>query len=768
LEPGHEAAGQPSKMMLQHASSRTWVRSALRIGERPQQRLDLPLFLCPLAGRMQFPVSSATQPVTAFRQASSLTHVHSGGFSRINTSCRYMHIQATQETTVTGPSEAAATPYPDLHASLPKQCTGCGALSQTVLPNQPGYFSLDRKAVRKHAGLETLKPVEPSTSAEDAIVESVIKKADKSELERQGVDLDELSSALMQSDPPRTSKPAKPPLCDRCHSLLHNRAGTPIMHPSVDSIHDTLLESPYKYNHVYHVLDAADFPMSLMPKIHQLLNLVPIRTRNRRSTGGHFHRGQKMELSFVITRADLLAPTKQQADRLLPYFREVLRDALGRHGRDLRLGNVSLVSAVRGWWTKEIKEDIWKRGGAAWLVGKANVGKSQLFEAIFPKGRMEWAPSRHQIAVDLYPAGKKETLIKPSRKEGEIEDPAIEELKQQLETLEKQDVDSDSMLTPAPEEVQYPEMPLVSDLPGTTASPIRVPYGNGRGEVIDLPGLERTTLDQHVREEHRSSLIMRHRIVPEQIVLKPGKSLILGGGLIRITPQDPALVMLAYSFTPIQPHLTATEKAIGLQAQTSEVNVDNIAVEGTGEKIKLARSVKLQWDVTREKTGPLTRRHAVGLSVDRLPYRVVAADILIDGVGWIEITAQVRTRDLFREDVAPKDEKQTGNEPPPEPTPAPEPELSALERLEGLNKPVKKPKREPRLPPRPLTDAVWPAVDVFSPEGKYISVRRPINGWELNKPKYNPASARSRPRKSMKGAKKLDKRRRREQEASWT
>ncbi|KAJ1338216.1 genetic interactor of prohibitins 3 [Microdochium nivale] len=754
-------------MMMMHraSSSRIWLRSAFHIAERPRG-LDLPVFLCPLPGRVPITSSKSYTPsrlLSKFHCASASASASTK--PRNQPPQRRIHISADQTTTVTPPVEPAGADFTTLNA-LPRQCTGCGALSQTVLPNQPGYFGLDRKAVRKYIGVEVGPAQEPASTVEEDIVQDVMSKVDQAELERQGVDFDELSSALMQSDPPRTSKPVKPPLCDRCHTLLHNRAGTPIMHPTIDSIHDTLLDSPYKYNHIYHVLDAADFPMSLMPKIRDLLELMPLRTRNRRSNPGRYQHGQKMEMSFVITRADLLAPTKQQADRLLPYLREVLRDALGRDGRDIRLGNISLVSAVRGWWTKEVKDDIWQRGGAAWLVGKANVGKSQLFESVFPKGRMEWAPTKHQIAVDLYPVGKKESLIKPSKQAGGREDPAIEQLKQQLEELEKQDVDSESMLTPAPPEVQFPEMPLVSDLPGTTASPIRVPYGNGRGEVIDLPGLERSTLDQHVREEFRPTLVMRSRVVPEQIVLKPGQSLILGGGLIRITPREPAPIMQAYSFTPIEPHLTATEKAIGLQAQTSEVRVDSIAVEGTGDKVKLAKTVELRWDVTKEKTGPLTRKNAIGLSVDRLPYRVVGADILIDGVGWIEVTAQVRTRNLYQQVVPPKNDSQSASPAEPEAGPEPEQQPSALERLEGLNKPAPKPKKQIRPISQPTSEPVWPVVEVFSPEGKYIAVRRPMNGWEVNKPKHNPASAKSRPRKSMKGAKRLEKQRRRQREAA--
>lgn len=94
-------------------------------------------------------------------------------------------------------------------------------------------------------------------------------------------------------------------------------------------------------------------------------------------------------MSFIITRSDLLAPKKEQVDSLMPYFIQVLRDALGSVGENVRLGNVRCVSAKRGWWTKELKADIWDRGGGGWMVGKVNVGKSHLFEVVFPKGRSE-------------------------------------------------------------------------------------------------------------------------------------------------------------------------------------------------------------------------------------------------------------------------------------------------------------------------------------------------------------------------------------------
>ena len=119
--------------------------------------------------------------------------------------------------------------------------------------------------------------------------------------------------------------------------------------------------------------------------------------------GSKFSRGRKMELSFIITRSDLLGHSKDKVDSLMPYLREVLRDALGRLGRNVRLGNVRCVSAKRNWWTTELKKEIFERGGAGWMVGKVNVGKSALFAEVFPKGHFSPTPPKHDITVRLSP-----------------------------------------------------------------------------------------------------------------------------------------------------------------------------------------------------------------------------------------------------------------------------------------------------------------------------------------------------------------------------
>lgn len=374
----------------------------------------------------------------------------------------------------------------------------------------------------------------------------------------------------------------------------------------------------------------------------------------------------------------------------MPYLIGVLRDALGSSAKDVRLGNIHCVSSKRGWWTANLKEDIWKRGGGGWMVGKVNVGKSNLFECVFPKGRNEKANF---------------TSLRGNILQGEIQSGTVENQTSISPDLEHDLLQGDALLPPAPVEQAFPVMPIVSLLPGTTASPIRLPFGGGRGELIDLPGLRRSDLEAYVADEHKSELVMQQRLRPEQYVLKPGQSLLLGN-LIRITPKTPEATVLAYPYVPFPGHVTSTEKAILIHTQQRDSCIPSLAKRGVGSSMSSAGAFQLKWDVTKKRAGPLTSQMAVGLKAEVLPFKVFSTDLLIEGCGWVELVAQVQKRDLIS--------------------------------LDNKND-------------RAIREH-FPEVEVFSPEGRHIGARQPMGAWLLGGRKPN--SRRVRPRRSMKGVKR--------------
>ncbi|GES61072.1 circularly permuted YqeH GTPase [Aspergillus terreus] len=553
---------------------------------------------------------------------------------------------------------------------LPICCPGCGAYAQTVEPNEPGYYSKTRKQTRKllsetkqvvHGeknGLDEgndlkAKGKEAANTIQQVIKESEISAAPKP---RHGAALESAAETASQY-----LEKSRPPaqVCDRCHDLIHHNRAVPAVSPSIYSIREYLDESPYKHNRIYHLIDAADFPMSLVDNIYEALAIQEQRSRNRRASTEKYRGGRKLPtITFVITRSDLLAPTKEQVDSKMEYMRSILREKLAQSDEDFRLGNVHMISAHRGWWTKKVKEEIRDHGGGVWVVGKANVGKSSFIEACFPKD----SKNLEKIA-ELVERREEESVVA-----------------NQQHAL---DLNSDGLLPPAPREDLYPVLPVVSSLPGTTVSPIRIPFGRSKGEMIDLPGLDRGELVDYVRDEYRRDVIMTKRKKPERYTIKPGQSLLLGGGLVRITPTHPDDVVTAACFLPIEAHITKTEKAVEMQAQTRIYPGENIMKDGTGELIMSAGTFDLKWDVTSSHL-PRSIAKAVedrGVKPPPLPYRVMSTDILIEGCGWVELTVQIRAKSTNPADGE---------------------------------------------TPRSL-----PQVEVFAPNGRHIAARRPIECWNF-------------------------------------
>lgn len=588
-------------------------------------------------------------------------------------------------------------------------CPGCGALAQTIEPRTPGYYTAARKAIDAYVLPHNAQRTEVRYAhAEEDVFTAAIERVDSTLL-----DALDISPSLMSRDQLRhkasSSSSPKIPLCDRCHLLLHHHEGQPITHPSLQSIHDTISDSPYKYNHIYHVLDAADFPMSLLPRIHHLLDIAPQRSKNRRSKHAGFHHGTKTELSFIITRSDLLAPTREAVDKLMPYLLQVLRAALGYAGTDVRLGNVRCVSAKRGWWTRELKADIWRRGGGGWMVGKVNVGKSSLFEVAFPKGIAE-SVNFDKVRAQARLSHSKENLDEDLETGDEF---VLDQLNEDL-GKKAQDVSTD-LLPPARSETLYPVMPTVSSLPGTTASPIRIPFGGGKGELIDLPGLARGNLEAFVEAEHRRTLMMKARLTPEQLVLRNDRALLLGG-LFRLEVVNLDVDVLAYPFVSLVPRLTSKIKADEMHSGL-RTSPNHIATAEAGARMTSAGRFKLKWDVTKLRAGPLTRASAVGLKASTLPFQVFSADILLEGIGWVELVAQVRRRARM---LIQTTRERTGDP-------------------IGANK-------EQDL------EIGLPEIEVFSPDGKFVGVRQPMNAWMLGGyGSRTKTGQKGRPRKSMAG-----------------
>ncbi|KAL5045238.1 hypothetical protein BDW71DRAFT_184534 [Aspergillus fruticulosus] len=554
-----------------------------------------------------------------------------------------------------------------IQAVLPLCCPGCGAYSQTVEPNEPGYYSKTRKQTRKllsDAQKESLG--EPATQDAVFTIQKAVEEAEIAPKPRRNILLENAADTVSQYLE-KSQSPVQ--VCDRCHNLLHHNKGVSAISPSIHSIGAYLDESPHKHNRIYHIIDAADFPMSLVDGIYEELGIQEQRSRNRRSATYKYKHGKKLPtISFVITRSDLLGPTKELVDSKMEFVRSVLREKLGISSEEFRLGNVHMISAYRGWWTKKVKEEMREHGGGIWVVGKANAGKSSFVQACIPKDSRTLEKMAEPIAR------RGEASPAPSPNDQPVSDP-------------------DSLLPPAPMEDLYPVLPIVSSLPGTTVSPIRIPFGRGKGEIIDLPGLDRGDLADYVLDEYKRDLIMIKRGKPERHTIKPGQSLLIGGGLVRITPLDPDVIVMAAAFIPIETHLTRTDKAVEMQAQERPYPGTNIVKEGTGAVIKSAGTFDLKWDVTRSHL-PTSIAKAVedhGIKPPPLPYRVMSADILIEGCGWVELTAQIRTKaaQSCDDDGDGKDDESTG-----------------------------------------LTPS-FPQVEVFSPKGRHVEARRPIQSYEF-------------------------------------
>lgn len=464
-------------------------------------------------------------------------------------------------------------------------------------------------------------------------------QGNKDLLEQLGIPIETIIDGTIIED---SLKPAEPrqerslsPICERCHNLIHEHHAPPLpAYPTLDTLSKLLLSSPHKFNHIYHLIDAADFPLSLSPRLrNHLYTTLP------KSITRH------LSVSYIITRCDLLMPEGEKVE-----------------GLPLSNTRLHAISSRVGWEVGILKDEIKQRQGGVWLLGVVNVGKSSLLRDVWPiNGVMKSSSFEEATEFDILPD---QHPIVQSQVGGNCNDAGEG---QRLNPILDRARGRPSLGIP-----HVP--PTISEIPGTTAAPLRVSYksvgrgGKTRGELVDLPGMERWTsfgetgLTKYVRPEKWRELIMKKRIDGDQYTIKPGQSMLLGG-LVMITPLDKDTVVLANPFTALPVHVSSTEKCkellshpnpAGFMGDGKMLFQDPTAVSKSQTLSAFTHESSLPpayasagiytlaEDVTASRNRMLQTRSPVAIS--QLPYKVLATDIILEGLGWVELVAQVRNR----------------------------------------------------------------------------------------------------------------------------
>jgi hypothetical protein len=117
----------------------------------------VPLFLCP----------ALLHPVPIQTRLPSCQHLQNGRRT-ISTSSRRLVGSVSVSNTDISSGQAALNPP---IKPLPLSCPGCGAPTQTVLPNEPGFYTPTRKGLQKH--------LKPAKEKEGKVLDATLTKIGK-------------------------------------------------------------------------------------------------------------------------------------------------------------------------------------------------------------------------------------------------------------------------------------------------------------------------------------------------------------------------------------------------------------------------------------------------------------------------------------------------------------------------------------------------------------------------------------------------------------
>ncbi|KAG0128873.1 hypothetical protein HOY82DRAFT_611589 [Tuber indicum] len=564
---------------------------------------------------------------------------------------------------------------------IPDYCPGCGAPSQRRNPNLPGHYS--RLTRRQRFGDLTIKS--QKQHREENIFYDTLERL-KSQQDPKTIS-QELREFLGTTADEESNIP--PLVCGRCYGIrYHHRASELPAYPTLHTLTNLMQNSPHTQNHIYHLIDAADLPMSLQPGLREhLYQNLPKPLRHG------------LTISYVVTRADILMASQRQISSLMTYIKKRIKDALPEDEKvESVVDKIHVISVRNGWGVGRVKDEIRSRAGGVWIIGGINVGKSRFVKEMWPEGGESRPVTREEAEeCGILPEGGGGTGVK-----------AVKEEVEKRQRKGRYEYSFDPLRI----------APTVSDVPGTTAAPIKIAYqvsgrsGKVWGEMIDLPGFERWVgygkngLLKYVRPELRTAVAMNKLVKRRQYTIKAGQSMILGG-LIIITPRINSRggqVVLATPFTNLPVHIASTYKSLKWLEHPEPESVDHLYYPAPttvplpeslvpGKPPKWSKSstssppptaglplphhhkitsapnykgtpprpeepfippllpphfasagvVQITDDVTLQCNPRLSARELNGL-----PYVILGRDVLLDGIGWVELNIQISKNQHFR------------------------------------------------------------------------------------------------------------------------
>ncbi|KAL6203984.1 hypothetical protein ACLB2K_021254 [Fragaria x ananassa] len=255
-------------------------------------------------------------------------------------------------------------------------CPGCGVHMQDSDPKTPGFFlKPSKKDPRSYKLGPHLEPVALESEFNEALKKGFV------------IEPEDLSLVSKLDGLGLESKPEKPVVCARCHSLRHyGRVKDPTVEnllPDFDFYHTVgrkLALSSGTRQVVLMVVDAADFDGSFPRKVAKLVSDTIDENAAAWKQG---KAGNVPRVVLVVTKIDLL-PNSLGPTRLEHWVR-----SRAREGGAEKITSVHLVSAVRDWGLRNLVDDVASLAGPrgnVWAIGAQNAGKSTLINAIGKHG----------------------------------------------------------------------------------------------------------------------------------------------------------------------------------------------------------------------------------------------------------------------------------------------------------------------------------------------------------------------------------------------